>query len=229
MGCREGKEVVLTCLPYPTTPHCRRIFGTEPSRAANREVTMPVTGSESSRRTPPPDDTGGDTEFDRLFALFYPELREIARHHLRRERRGHTLQTTALVHEAYIKLGDRPELTLRDPARFRAFVSKAMRHILIDHARGRATQKRGAGAIQITLQPGMAIADPPTVDLLDLDRALERLGALDARLVRVVECRFFGGLTANETAEALEVSTSTVERDWTRAKAYLHRMLTPGP
>lgn len=187
-------------------------------------VTIPA----SSGRTPPPDVPESSTEFDRLFALFYPELREIARRHLRRERSGHTLQTTALVHEAYVKLGDRPELTWREPARFRAFVSKAMRHVLIDHARGRATHKRGGGAVQVTLQPGLAVADPAwSVDLLDLDRALERLGEHDSRLVRVVECRFFGGLTANETAAALEISPSTVERDWTRARAYLHRMLAP--
>lgn len=187
---------------------------------------MQVKGPDDSGRTPPQLATDTNSEFDRLFALFYPELREIARRHLRHERSGHTLQTTALVHEAYVKLGDRPEISWRDPARFRAFVSKAMRHILIDHARGRATHKRGAGAIQVTLQPGMAVDDPSwSVELLDLDRALERLGAHDSRLVRVVECRFFGGLTVNEIAEALEISTSTVERDWTRAKAYLHRML----
>lgn len=189
---------------------------------------MPVTGPDSSGRISSPDDPEASTEFDRLFALFYPELREIARRHLRRERSGHTLQTTALVHEAYVKLGDRPEITWREPARFRAFVSKAMRHVLIDHARGRATHKRGGAAVQVTLQPGMAVAEPAwTVDLLDLDRALEQLGAYDDRLVRVVECRFFGGLTANEIAEALAISPSTVERDWTRAKAYLHRMLAP--
>lgn len=189
---------------------------------------MPVNTLEGGDRTPPRHDPDASTEFDRLFASLYPELREIARRHLRRERTSHTLQTTALVHEAYVKLGDRPEIAWREPARFRAFVSKAMRHILIDYARGRATQKRGADAIQVTLHPGMATADPRSVDLLDLDRALERLGAHDSRLVRVVECRFFGGLTANETAEALEISTSTVERDWARAKAYLNRMLAPG-
>lgn len=165
-------------------------------------------------------------EFDRLFSLFYDELREIARRHLRRERSGHTLQTTALVHEAYVKLGARPEIPWREPARFRAFVSKAMRHVLIDHARSRATDKRGGGALHVTLQPGIGTAQQPSpVHLLDLDRALTQLGAYDARLARVVECRFFGGLTARETAEALDISPSTVERDWTRAKTYLYHLL----
>jgi RNA polymerase sigma factor (TIGR02999 family) len=170
------------------------------------------------------------SDFDQLFALFYEELREIARLHLRRERDDHTLQTTALVHEAYVKLSARPEIEWREPARFRAFVSKAMRHVLIDHARSRATDKRGGGAIHVTLVPGLDATQPEaSVDLLDLDRALEQLGAFDERLVQVVECRFFGGLTAQETADTLEISTSTVERDWTRARVYLRRLLAPHP
>jgi RNA polymerase sigma factor (TIGR02999 family) len=184
---------------------------------------------ESSARGTAPGE-GDGSEFDRLFTLYYDELREIARHHLRGERIGHTLQTTALMHEAYIKLSDRPEIEWREPVRFRAFISKAMRHILIDHARGRATHKRGGGAVQITLETQMGAAEETSpIDLLDLDRALTQLGAHDARLVRVVECRFFGGLSAREIAEALEISPSTVERDWTRAKAYLHRLLAPAP
>jgi RNA polymerase sigma factor (TIGR02999 family) len=190
----------------------------------------PKYGSESSSRPTPSPVEGEGTEFDRLFTLYYDELREIARRHLRRERVGHTLQTTALMHEAYLKLGDRPEIEWQEPVRFRAFVSKAMRHVLIDHARGRATHKRGGGAIQITLQAEMAGADEASsIELLDLDRALTQLGDYDPRLVRVVECRFFGGLTAAEIAETLDISASTVERDWARAKAYLQRLLSPPP
>ncbi len=187
-------------------------------------------GPESSSRSAPPPVEGESTEFDRLFTLYYEELREIARRHLRRERTGHTLQTTALMHEAYVKLGDRPEIEWREPVRFRAFVSKAMRHVLIDHARGRATHKRGGDAIQVTLQTELGGPEQTSpIELLDLDRALTQLGAHDPRLVRVVECRFFGGLTAAEIAETLGISTSTVERDWARAKAYLHRLLAPNP
>lgn len=175
-------------------------------------------------------DARDDTDFDRLFALYYEELREIASRHLRREREGHTLQPTALIHEAYLKLSERPRIEWLEPVRFRAFVSKAMRQILIDHARGRATQKRGGDPVQITLHSELVGTEATsTVDLLDLDRALTRLGRQDPRLARVVECRFFGGLNARETAETLTISTSTVERDWARAKAYLHRLLAPVP
>jgi len=166
-------------------------------------------------------------EFDRLFALFYDELRDIAHRHLRREREGHTLVTTALVHEAYLKLSDRPEFEWGESVRFRAFVSRAMRHVLVDHARGRGAQKRGGDAIHVTLQTGggWGAEEPPALALVDLDEALTTLAGHDPRLERVVECRFFGDLSIQETAEALGISTSTVERDWTRAKAYLHQLL----
>jgi RNA polymerase sigma factor (TIGR02999 family) len=171
----------------------------------------------------PTHDVSGD--FDSLFALCYDELREIARRHLRRERSGHTLAATALVHEAYLKLAERPEFAWGESVRFRAFVSRAMRHVLVDHARGRNTRKRGGEVIHVTLQPGVVGSAQPATDLLELDEALAQLAIHDPRLVRVVECRFFGGLTVTETAEALGISPSTVERDWTRARAYLHQLL----
>jgi RNA polymerase sigma factor (TIGR02999 family) len=171
----------------------------------------------------PTQDVSGD--FDSLFALCYDELREIARRHLRRERSGHTLAATALVHEAYLKLAERPEFAWGESVRFRAFVSRAMRHVLVDHARGRNTRKRGGEVIHVTLQPGVVGSAQPATDLLELDEALAQLAIHDPRLVRVVECRFFGGLTVTETAEALGISPSTVERDWTRARAYLHQLL----
>lgn len=188
---------------------------------------VPNNAGERAAAAASPDLSPG--EFDRLFALFYDELREIARRHLRRERAGHTLVTTALVHEAYLKLSERPEIEWRESVRFRAFVSKAMRHVLIDHARGRGTRKRGGEVIHVTLQPGSVASEQPSVDLIELDEALSQLASHDPRLERVVECRFFGGLSTGETAEVLGVSSSTVERDWTRAKAYLYHLLRDGP
>jgi RNA polymerase sigma factor (TIGR02999 family) len=175
-------------------------------------------------------DRDGQTreEFDRLFAVLYDDLRAIARRHLRRERPGHTLVTTALVHEAYLRLEHRPEIPWDDRQRFLAFISRAMRRILVDHARRHGAAKRGGGKV-VTLQPAAAPIHPRSTDLLALDEALQRLGAKDDRLERVVECRFFGGLSSEETAEALGVSLRTAERDWTRAKAYLYELLKEQP
>jgi RNA polymerase sigma-70 factor, ECF subfamily len=168
-------------------------------------------------------------EFDRLFAGAYDDLRDIARRHLRQERDGHTLNTTGLVHEAYVKLARRRELPAGEAALLRARVSTAMRQILIDHARARAAGKRGGGAVHVTLRPSRGQTEPRTCDVLDLDGALTRLGVRDPRLEQVVECHFFGGMSKQETAAALGVSVRTVERDWVRARAYLQRLLEPIP
>jgi RNA polymerase sigma-70 factor, ECF subfamily len=167
--------------------------------------------------------------FDRLFSLFYDDLRQIARRHLRNERAEHTLAATALVHEAYLKLEHRAEGPWRDRQRFLAFISRAMRRILVDHARRRGASKRGGEYAMVTLHPDSARVHPRSADLLALDDALVLLGARDARLERVVECRFFGGLSSEETAEALGVSLRTAERDWARARAYLHELLEGEP
>jgi RNA polymerase sigma factor (TIGR02999 family) len=129
------------------------------------------------------------------------------------------------VHEAYLKLLHRDDVPWREPERFRAFVSSAMRRILVDHARRRSASKRGGGVVPVTLQAEYVAVRPGTPDLLALDDALRQLGQLDARLERVVECRFFGGLGVKETAQALGISLRTAERDWTRAKAHLRRLL----
>ncbi|MGH7541674.1 MAG: ECF-type sigma factor [Gemmatimonadota bacterium] len=168
-------------------------------------------------------------DVDALVPAMYEELRKIAHRHLRRERAGHTLNTTALVHESYLSLAGSGDLEWQSRAHFCAVASRAMRHILVDYARRRSAAKRGGARIQITLAEGMAADEDPAHDLLALDEALERLAAWDERLARVVECRFFGGMTVDETAEALGTSRRTVERDWTRAKAYLYRMLVPAP
>jgi RNA polymerase sigma factor (TIGR02999 family) len=170
---------------------------------------------------------GDRSAFDRLVPLVYDDLRRIAHRHLQLERQGHTLNTTALVHEAYVKLADQDECTWRDRACFFAMASRVMRNILVDHARRRRAQKRGGDRVRLSLDEGLARVEQESEELLALDEALEALGERDARLERVVECRFFGGMKVEETAEALGVSKRTVERDWTRAKAYLYRALHP--
>jgi RNA polymerase sigma factor (TIGR02999 family) len=163
---------------------------------------------------------------DRLIPLVYDELREIAGRWLRRERMGHTLQPTALVHEAYLRLVDQRRVRWRDRAHFFAVAATTMRRVLVDHARRRGAAKRGGGALTIPLDDsvlGTAVAP----DILDLDQALDALGALDPRQVRVVELRVFAGLTVEETAEVLQLSPSTIKNDWSLAKAWLYRELQP--
>jgi RNA polymerase sigma factor (TIGR02999 family) len=167
---------------------------------------------------------GERAAFDRLIDLVYGDLRRIAHRRLRDERAGHTLDTTALVHETYLKLLPQAETPWGDRAHFFAVAARAVRQVLIDYARYRKADKRWGG-IRIPLGPDTATTEPGGVDLLALEQALERLGELDPRLERVVECRFFGGMTVPETAEVLGVSTSTVDRDWARAKTYLRREL----
>jgi RNA polymerase sigma-70 factor, ECF subfamily len=171
--------------------------------------------------------SGGKAALDRLFPLVYEELRDIARRHLRRARRGQTLNTTALVHESYLKLVKQAQHRWQDRAHFLALAATAMRHILVDHARARGRSKRGGGRVQVTLRPELAVVRESSLDVLALDEAMRRLACFEPRLERVVECRFFGGMSSEETAEVLGVSPRTVERDWLRAKAYLYRLLTP--
>lgn len=170
---------------------------------------------------------GDKQALDRLFPLIYDELRQIARRHLRGERHDHTLNTTALVHESYLNLVGQTQMSVSDRAHFLAVASTAMRHILIDHARRRRAQKRGGDRIQVSLSDAAVEMADQTTELLALDQALTELSERSPRLGQVVECRVFGGLTVRETAEALSVSPRTVERDWTRAKAYLYRALQP--
>lgn len=163
---------------------------------------------------------------DRLMPLVYDDLRAIAHGRLRLERPDHTLDTTAIVHEAYLKLVDQATATWRDRAHFFAVSAKVIRHLLIDYARERKAAKRGGDAILLPLDDRLAGEPVKTVELLALDEALGALGEQDARLERVVECRFFGGMTMRETAETLGVSLSTAERDWRRARAYLYEALS---
>ncbi len=169
---------------------------------------------------------GEQDAFDRLIPLVYDDLRAIAHNRLALERSDHTLNTTGVVHEAYLNLVDRATATWRDRAHFFAVSSKVIRNLLIDHARERKAAKRGGGAIQLPLMDDLKGAEPRTVELLELDEALAKLGELDERLERVVECRFFGGLSMQETADALGQSLRTTERDWRRARAYLFKSLS---
>lgn len=168
---------------------------------------------------------------DKLIPLVYDDLRKIAHDRLCSERASHTLDTTAVVHEAYLRLVDVPDPDWNDRAHFFAVSSKLIRNLLVDYARRRKADKRGGDAIRVPLNEELdaaATRGADAVDLLTLEAALAGLGLRDERLERVVECRFFGGLTVRETAQALNVSTRTVERDWTRARTYLYRVLGPG-
>jgi RNA polymerase sigma factor (TIGR02999 family) len=160
-----------------------------------------------------------------LFDRLYDELHAIAGRYLGQERVGHTLQPTALVHEAFVRLAE-SSAEWSDPARFRGLAARVMRHVLVDHAKARRTAKRGGGRPVLLLDPDMLVAGANDLDLEALDHALERLAAFDARKARVVELRFFGGLTAPDAATEMGVSVSTVESDWRMAKAWLRSELS---
>jgi RNA polymerase sigma factor (TIGR02999 family) len=168
----------------------------------------------------------GDQEaLSRLTPLIYGELHRLAQGYMRREHTGHTLQATALVNEAYIKLVDSSRVRWQNRTHFVAVAAQLMRRILVDFARNRQYQKRGGDLRRTTLHEGLGITAHSDSDLVGLDTALQELANLDARKARVVELRFFGGLSLEETAEALQVSTDTVGRDWRAAKAWLKREL----
>ena len=168
---------------------------------------------------------GDRATIDRLFPLVYEELRRIARNRLRGEVTGHTLNTTALVHEAYLKLVDQTRADWRNRAHFLAVASMAMRRILIDHARRHRASKRGGERTRVPLDAANLSVEERAETLVALDEALTRLAETDERLARVVECRFFGGMTEEETAEALGVTSRTVRSDWATAKGLLHLSL----
>jgi RNA polymerase sigma factor (TIGR02999 family) len=171
----------------------------------------------------------GDQEaLDRLMPLVYAELRRLAQSYMRRERAGHTLQTTALIHEAYLRLIDAGQIRLESRAHFFAVASRLMRQILVDFARSRGYQKRGGDAQQVSLDEALVIGQPRDEDLVALDEALTALAEVDERKARVVELRFFGGLTEAEMAETLKVSPETVRRDWRLAKSWLLLKLSGG-
>jgi RNA polymerase sigma-70 factor (ECF subfamily) len=169
---------------------------------------------------------GDQDALARLMPLVYDELRRLALDHLRRERPDHTLQPTALVNEVYLRLVDQRSVSWQTRAQFFGLAARLMRHVLVDHARTRAAAKRGGGASKLSLDEARVAPEEVAAELVALDEALVRLAAVDERKGRVVEMRFFGGLSVEETAEALGVSDKTVMRDWRIAKLWLHRELS---
>ena len=168
---------------------------------------------------------GDQAAFERLTPLIYEELRRLAHHYMERQRPGHTLQTTALVNEAYLRLADQSRPSFTNRSHFFAVAAKAMRQILVDHAKAQRRQKRGGGAGKVELEEGALISPEQPTAILDLNDALERLATLDFRKAHVVELKYFGGLTQDEIAEVLKISSVTVRRDWVFARAWLHSEL----
>jgi RNA polymerase sigma factor (TIGR02999 family) len=171
---------------------------------------------------------GNEEALATLIPLVYDELRRLAARYLRQERPGQTLQATALVHDVYLRLLRDSHLSWQNRAHFFGIAARSMRQILIERARARRAAKRGGDQVRVTLDPELLATAPGSIDLEALDDALTRLGALDPDLARVVEVRFFGGLSIEETAEALSVSPATVKRRWTLAKAWLAREIGGG-
>ena len=170
---------------------------------------------------------GGDKEaLDQLMPIVYDELRRQAARYLRREQAGHTLQTTALIHEAYVRLVDQRNVQWQNRAHFFGIAAQLMRRILVDHARTKKRVKRGGSKVQVSLADATVAVKGPDLDIVALDEALERLAKVDEQQSRVVELRYFSGLTVEETAEVMGISTATVKREWSVARAWLHRELS---
>jgi RNA polymerase sigma factor (TIGR02999 family) len=169
---------------------------------------------------------GDQAALDALLPVVYKELRKLADHYLQQERPDHTLQATALVHEAYLRLVDQTNISWQNRAHFFSVAAQVMRHILVDHARAHKAEKRGGGEQEISLDAAISFFAERDVNLVALDEALNELTKLDAQQGRIVELRFFGGLTIEETAEVLKITPGTVRYDWRMAKAWLHRALS---
>ena len=172
---------------------------------------------------------GDDAALTELTPLVYEELRRLAHHYMEGQRPGHTLQTTALVNEAYLRLADQTNPTWQSRAHFFAVAARAMRQIVVDYARRNRAQKRGGGGARIELDESAILSPEQSKEIVDLHEALERLGTLDSRKARVVELKYFGGLNHGEIAEVMKISTVTVRRDWVFAKAWLYDELHNAP
>lgn len=170
--------------------------------------------------------TGDEAAREQLMAVVYDELHRLAHHYMRRESPGNTLQTSALVNEAFVKLVDQKNVRWQNRAHFFGIAAQLMRRILVDHARGRQTAKRGGGVQAISFDDAFYVSDERSAEVVAVHEALEQLSKFDSRKGQIVELRFFGGLSIDETAEVLGVSPGTVMRDWTLAKAWLHREMS---
>lgn len=171
---------------------------------------------------------GDKSALEKLFPLVYDELRRIAGRQMSQERAGHTLEATALVNEAYLKLAGQQGFEWHNRAHFFAVCAQVMRHVLIDHARAHTRDKRGGGAIKVSLSEAAVMADEQAEHFIALDAALSALEHVDPQKQKIVELRYFGGLSIEETAEVLDISPRTVRREWQRAKAWLYRMIAEG-
>jgi RNA polymerase sigma factor (TIGR02999 family) len=226
LGDRHGFPLPWKAQNPAETDHGWRdaVSGTQlergPSAATERAMTDPSITQALVELS-----SGDASARDRLFPLVYDALRDLARRELRRERPDHTLSATALVHEAYLKLVQLERIDWKGRAHFFGVCAPVMRQVLISHARSRNAAKRGAGAAKLPLSDAMAVAEERPEELLALDEALARLEALSPRQARVVEARFFAGLSVEETAAALGISPATVKREWTAARAWLNREL----
>ena len=169
---------------------------------------------------------GDRAALDRLTPLVYGELHRLAHHYMNRERAGHTLQTSALVNEAFLRLVDQRNVKWNNRAHFFAIAAQMMRRILVDYARSHLYAKRGAGAIHVSLDQAGLVSNEPSAEVTALDEALTKLESIDSQQARVVELKFFGGLTIKEIAEAMGISTDMVKREWSTAKAWLYREIT---
>ena len=168
---------------------------------------------------------GDRSALEKVTRVVYEELRRLAHHYMKRQRPDHTLQTTALVHEAYLRLASQDEPNFANRSHFLAVAAKAMRQILVNHAKAALRLKRGAGAKAVELDESAVLSSEPTREILDLNEALEKLAALDSRKAQVVELQYFGGLKQQEIAEVLQVSEATVRRDWAFSRAWLYAEL----
>lgn len=208
-------------------PSCLQGPGDASDTTGQRDVSMSGDSDDVSRilRDSPPGDRNA---LDRVFALVYDELRRLAHAHLASQPAGQTLSTTVLIHEAYLRLADQTGAHFPDRAHFYAYAARVMRTILVDYARSRTAAKRGGGRRAVTLDAAQLPIHAQADLVLGIDEALKRLAAIDERLARVVECRFFGGMTETETAGVLGVTDRTVRRDWIKARTWLHAELNDG-
>ena len=198
----------------------------EPGMAGTDSTTADKPGPQKVTRLLAAWGRGDRLALEKLTQLVYDELRQLAHRYMKRQRHDHTLQTTALVNEAYLRLAGQREPNFANRVHFLAVAARAMRQILVDHARTTLRQKRGAGAQKVELDEAASVSAEPTRELLDLDEALEKLSALEERKARVVELKYFGGLKHEEIAEVLAVSEVTVRRDWTFSRAWLYAELS---